>query len=64
MILNNSIKKLKIILEYQSNTINTEIEPYRPISYIREIAKKKFYPLNYEIKLISSNKDLTPIIFP
>jgi len=60
MNLNNSIKKVKITLEYQSHSINVEIEPYRPISYIREIAKKKFYPLNYEIKLIYSNKDLTP----
>ena len=57
----NSIKKIKITLEYLTNSVNIEVEPYRPISYLREKAKKIYFPLNFEIKLIYSNKDLTPL---
>lgn len=56
---NSVVKKLRISLEYANNIVAVEVEPYRPIKYLKEKAAKIFYPLNFEVKLLYSNKDLS-----
>lgn len=56
----NSIKKIKVNFEYMGKSMETEIEPYRNIGYLKEKAKKMFFIINVEYKIIHSNKDLTP----
>jgi hypothetical protein len=58
--LHNSIKKIRVNLEYESNNASIDVEPYRPIKYLKERASKLFYPIKFEMTLIHSNKDLTP----
>jgi hypothetical protein len=57
--LHNSIKKIRVNLEYASNTAGIDVEPYRPIKYLKERASKLFYPIKFEMTLLHSNKDLT-----
>jgi hypothetical protein len=58
--LNSSIKKYKIVLEYNLITHNIEIEPYRQIKNIRERVIKLFHGIKNDIILKYNNKDLTP----
>lgn len=53
-------KKVKINLEFSGKNVSLELEPYRPIKFIKEKAAKIFYPCNFELKIIHINKDLTP----
>lgn len=56
----NSLKKLKIYLDYLGKSIEIEIEPYKTIAQLKEKTRKLFFIVNLEFKLIHSNKDLTP----
>ncbi len=53
------LKKIKLNLEYEGRIITSEIPPYKPISYIKDLAKNIFYIKNKEIELIYVNKDIT-----
>jgi hypothetical protein len=56
----NGFKKIKINLEYGTTIVNLEVEPYRPIKYLKQRASQIFYPLNFEVRVSYCNKDLTP----
>lgn len=56
----NSLKKIKINLDYLGKTIGIELEPYKTINQVKEKTRKLFFIINLEFKLIHSNKDLTP----
>jgi len=56
----NSLKKIKINLDYLGKSIGIEIEPYKTIAQLKEKTRKIFFIINLEFKLIHSNKDLTP----
>jgi hypothetical protein len=57
--LHSSIKKIRVNLEYASNNASIDVEPYRPIKYLKERASQLFYPIKFEMILLHSNKDLT-----
>jgi hypothetical protein len=53
------IKKIKISLEYNNSPVLLDVEPYRQIKFLKEKAGKIFYPLNFDIRLIYNNRDLS-----
>jgi hypothetical protein len=58
--LHSSIKKYRIVLEYNLITNSIDVEPYKPIKCLREKAIRLFFPIKGEMKLTYNNKDLTP----
>jgi len=48
--MSSMVKKVKVSLEYNGNTINIEKGPYKTIKDLKEKATKIFF-LNYEVKL-------------
>jgi len=57
---NYTSKKIKVSMEYLRKTNNYDFEPYRTIDYLIEKAKKLFFIVKEEVKIIHNNKDLTP----
>jgi hypothetical protein len=58
--LQSGFKKLRIGLEYNNAVVNIEVEPYKPVKFLKQRAAQIFFPLNFEIRLSFCNKDLTP----
>ena len=54
-----SLKNIKINIEYEGKIKSTEIPPYKPISYIKEIAMELFNSIQSEIKLFFGNQDIS-----
>jgi hypothetical protein len=57
--LQNDFKKIKITLYYESKGVNIDVEPYKPLKFLKQRAAQIFYPLNFEVKISYCNKDLT-----
>jgi hypothetical protein len=54
-----SLKNIKINIEYEGKIKSTEIPPYKPISYIKEIAMELFNSIQSEIKIFFCNQDIS-----
>ena len=55
-----NLKKVKVIIEYEGKTKSSEIPPYKPINFIKEVSRDLFKNnIGPEIKLKYNNKDLT-----
>ena len=50
---------LKINFEDNGKTVTEDVPPYKKIKYLKEIAKKKFYPLKFDIQLRFQNKNIS-----
>jgi len=51
------MKKIKINLEYKTQHIVIEIEPYKTLKNLKEKASKLFFPLSNDFKILMNNKD-------
>ena len=54
-----SLKNIKINIEFEGKIKSTEIPPYKPISYINEIAMELFNSIKSEIKIFYDNQDIS-----
>ena len=54
-----SLKNIKVNIEYEGKKKSSEVPPYKPISYIKEIAMELFSSIQSEIKLFFGNQDIS-----
>lgn len=52
-------KKIRITFEYNNARFTDVVEPYRKLSYAKQIAKNYFFPLKGDTRMFYQNKDIT-----
>lgn len=58
--ISNRLQQIKIKIKYNSKCFNIDVQPYKTIKYVKDQAKKYFYPItNLNISLHYQNKDLS-----
>ena len=53
---------IKIVLSYQNQTYQIEVQKYKKLKILKEKAYKLFYPIKYELELKYNNKSLTKFL--
>ena len=53
---------IKIVLSYQNQTYQIEVQKYKKLKSLKEKAYKLFYPIKYELELKYNNKSLTKFL--
>jgi len=55
----NEMEKIKVSMEYNSQRVNEEVPPYKPLKYLKEIASKKFHPIKLKINLTYNGRNIS-----